>query len=1008
MTATARSLTALRVFAFVLAAGAWGCSCSDEDRPPSIPLDATVPDGAISPDAQRQDAGMRDGSADAGADAGPELGLCEECTDHAQCGASARCFTLTSGVRACVAICEADLPMCPRGFRCVHDFTVPDTSVCVPLGEQCCIDEDADAYGRGVGCLGTDCNDGDITINPGEDEICNGHDDNCDGVSDTDAVDCAIVDCRAAMTRYEEVAPSSCVDAACTPPPTTPCGLFTCEGGGDVGAHCATTCTVSGADDEGLCVASAHCDVGACSDDFANGDTCDEDTDCVSAHCDNAFCCDMGTCCRTPTDCPGVGGIGATCDSPSTCQGTRGELTCTDYRCGTRAGVADDSACTATIEADTCGFFRSIFCTAAVDQPLPRCPTTCASDSECDSGAHCDVVCLPDLSDGDVCNEDSDCSSAHCARNICCRSGDCCRDPSDCPASYSTAPVCTTPSACQGERDAALCGDFMCSTATHVPDDSACTSTVAASTCGLYPTVYCTGGSDQPTPMCLMMCTSDSECDDTAHCDLASCTVDLPDGAGCDEGTDCVSGHCQNGFCCATGDCCAVGGDCPSTTYGQASVCDSAATCQGQRRDPECNAAHQCQVGGLVDDDSGCGGLLANACGLYPSVFCTGAMAQPSDQMSLCAMTCTASTDCDPGAHCESGACVADGDPGDPCTTTGQCASGLGCVDGVCCTSSCTGTCMACNVAGSLGTCTFVPNGADPIGECLAVSCANYYWGWAGALGDQCYRRSDAPSASVFCDGAGACQDAADVCPSRPQGALYLNCDDVCQTETIGTCTGMTAGTCTNSPAGSQTCGTGACQRTTARCNMGTQVMCMPGSPTAEVCDDIDNNCNGATDEGLSGDGYEPNNSCSAATYLGTLYSVAMPGEPSSLTVRPTLYGSGDVDVFRIDFRENDSSCGCGASTDEDYAIVTTVTVPVGAGSYRVCSFQSGTCSTSGTCTTISAGSSGTVTVWKDGCCSPFGCGDSGTWWITVSGVGSPGYECRSYTLAATAQQGCM
>lgn len=55
------------------------------------------------------------------------------------------------------------------------------------IGNACddCTDQDGDNYGIGIGCLGSDCNDNDKNINPGEIENCdNKIDDNCDGVID--------------------------------------------------------------------------------------------------------------------------------------------------------------------------------------------------------------------------------------------------------------------------------------------------------------------------------------------------------------------------------------------------------------------------------------------------------------------------------------------------------------------------------------------------------------------------------------------------------------------------------------------------------------------------------------------------------------------------------------------------------------------------------------------------------------------------------------------------------
>jgi hypothetical protein len=695
--------------------------------------------------------------------------------------------------------------------------------------------------------------------------------------------------------------------------------------------------------------------------------------------------------------------VGTTCDDSVTCQGSRGEITCTANQCGTRSGVPDDSACTTSIEANTCGYFLSVYCTGAAMQPPPSCPTTCGSDADCDANGHCDTACVADLDDGGVCDEDSDCTSNHCNNHVCCSGGDCCQVPSDCPASYGTAATCDSPTTCQGTRDAATCVGFQCGTQMDVADDSACTSSIVANDCGLYPSRSCSGGTDQPPPMCAVACSSDGECDENAHCDLGLCTIDLPDGNACDETSDCSSAHCQNGYCCASGDCCAGPSCCSVGVYGTPSVCDSAATCQGRRRDPMCTPSFQCALGPYADDDSGCGGLLANACGLYPSVFCSSAMTQPPDPGSACASSCVTEADCDVGAQCMGGMCRPRGMAGDACTSAGECMSGLNCVDGVCCTTACAGSCEACNVAGSLGTCTAVPNGQDPSGECGGVSCAVYY---AGFMGDSCYRRADAPASAVSCNGSRACQTSADVCPSQPAGAVSSTCDSLCQDPTAGTCTGLAAGACTNvtpSPS-TQTCGVGACQRTVNRCSSGTPLTCTPGSPSGEVCDNVDNNCNGSVDDGLSGDAYESNNSCGAARFIGQIDTVSG-ANPNQRTITPTLYASGDVDVFYVNWAENDSSCQCCDfwCLDEDFRVRVTLTVPADAGSYEVCGRQ-GACGGWSSCTTVAAGGTATIDLVQDGACPG---NDSGTAYFQVAGVGAPAFECSPYTLTALVQTGC-
>lgn len=68
---------------------------------------------------------------------------------------------------------------------------------------------------------------------------------------------------------------------------------------------------------------------------------------------------------------------------------------------------------------------------------------------------------------------------------------------------------------------------------------------------------------------------------------------------------------------------------------------------------------------------------------------------------------------------------------GTPCTSADMCASG-NCVDKVCCDSACTGTCMACDGTGTVGTCTSVPacgQGLQPLGStCTSpAGCASGY-----------------------------------------------------------------------------------------------------------------------------------------------------------------------------------------------------------------------------------------------------------------------------------------
>jgi|GEM_PF-6034380 len=69
---------------------------------------------------------------------------------------------------------------------------------------------------------------------------------------------------------------------------------------------------------------------------------------------------------------------------------------------------------------------------------------------------------------------------------------------------------------------------------------------------------------------------------------------------------------------------------------------------------------------------------------------------------------------------------------------------------------------------------------------------------------------------------------------------------------------------------GSTTCGVGACQRTVQNCINSVQQTCTPGTPTAEVCNGIDDDCDGVVDNGNPGGGVACNTGkpgvCSAGT----------------------------------------------------------------------------------------------------------------------------------------------
>ena len=111
---------------------------------------------------------------------------------------------------------------------------------------------------------------------------------------------------------------------------------------------------------------------------------------------------------------------------------------------------------------------------------------------------------------------------------------------------------------------------------------------------------------------------------------------------------------------------------------------------------------------------------------------------------------------------------------GATCTADGDCANNV-CAQGICCATACTATCKSCALAGTLGTCTNVAAGQDPLNQCTdagAASCGNDgTCNGAGACrlyvtGTQCV--APACSGSTFtpartCNGSGTCQTVVDV-----------------------------------------------------------------------------------------------------------------------------------------------------------------------------------------------------------------------------------------------------
>ncbi len=351
------------------------------------------------------------------------------------------------------------------------------------------------------------------------------------------------------------------------------------------------------------------------------------------------------------------------------------------------------------------------------DQGTHTCiPATCGDNDK--NGAETDVDCgggqCPPCDDGKDCDVDADCTSIVCGGNGKCTAPNCNDNvkngtETDIDCGQDCLNQCGPGKGCNQDQD---CAGDSCTGAngTCVPtcSDGVLNNGESDTDCGGNNCNGCTLGKE-----CAGLdtnCLSD-------FCDANSkCAQKDPDGTMCASAATCDSGNCTDMVCCAS-------------------------PCQGM-----CRA---CNLGGSV------GTCMNIPSGQDPNNECAGALA------------------CDGNGGCKAPA-------GTTCAGNAECLSGS-CVDSVCCNNACSGACKACNIAGSVGTCTNVAAGQDPANEC------------AGALS---------------CDGNGACLKALGAVCGGNAECDSANCVDgvCCDNACGGTCKACnlagTIGTCTNIPAG--------------------------------------------------------------------------------------------------------------------------------------------------------------------------------------------------------------
>ena len=593
------------------------------------------------------------------------------------------------------------------------------------------------------------------------------------------------------------------------------------------------------------------------------GISCSADTDCGSGHCTDGVCCD--TSCAGQCEACDVAGSAGTCSPVSgSPRGGRSACASDGSACGGSCNGVVTNGCTYPGNPTSC---RGATCAAGVATLAASCdgagscpaaqtvdcaPLTCGAtaclggcsvDADCASGSWCAAgVCTPRKGSGAACGGADQCASGFCADGVCCDQacgGQC--EACDASGSVGTCtPVAGAPhggrAAC--ETDGTFCGGACdgthaggCSYPTTSCRSASCSAGVAtlgascdgAGHCPVEQTETCAPYTCGATA-CLGNCTVDADCGSGSWCSAGVCSPRKTGGEACGGASQCATGSCVDGVCCDT------------ACNGQCEACDvpgSAGTCT-----PVAGAPHGARAA-CATDGSVCGGACdgtnAASCA-YPAAetdcragacadgvatqaaACDGAGTCPAAQQVGCAPyacgatscrgDCTADGDCAGGNYCAAGVCSPVKGPGEACSAADQCGTGS-CVDGVCCDTACDGQCEACDVAGSVGTCS--PVAGPPHGA--RTACASDGSACAGSC-DGSQRTSCAyPDGSVTCR-AGACADGvvtqaascdgAGACPASQQNscggfacdgdACRTSCSDSSECAEGHTCAG---GTCT-------------------------------------------------------------------------------------------------------------------------------------------------------------------------------------------------------------------
>ncbi len=599
-------------------------------------------------------------------------------------------------------------------------------------------------------------------------------------------------------------------------------------------------------------------------------------------------------------DCNGQTDEGS-CDDGNPCTNdgcnTAGSVAKCDHAFNTAPCDADGSICT---EADHCqdGVCApgpalkcddNNLCTNDSCDPKLGCSSQPADGLTCDAdGSNCTV--------GDVCKAGK-CvvgSAKTCATGVLCQIEACDNATGECVATNADGVPCNDANPCTvGE---ACAGGKCVGTNALCDDKNSCTVDVCDAKIGCLHSAIASGPCDDGSACtyndvctpggCVGIAQDATLCEDNNGCTTDLCDANLgcihqpANGTFCYDGDDCTVGdHCQDSACEGSSNICKCTTAADCAAFDDTNVCYGVHYCDNSGSAPGCKLNPSSIVKCDTNLDTECGQNLCNAntgkCGIVVKpngIVCNadGSLCTQGDNCKDGACMPGLAPNCDDGLACTDDAC----DPKtgcthafnvDPCNADNDaCTADDHCIQGVCNQGSK-------KICEDGEACTY--DSCDPVtGQCLfegaAIPCTDDN---LCTVGDICAIKnglntwSCAPGAAAKCDDANACT--LDTCdPAKGcVHAVQKNVQIACYTGAPGTA------------------GVGICHGGQGTCDANGKLSDCVGEqvPDAtDVCDGLDNDCNGGTDSG-----------CAATSFTARFATVGIDGMSGGATFVHTIAG---------------------------------------------------------------------------------------------------------------------